>query len=85
MIVMINIILRGIFAMFFSTIAYYVSMPMLFAVAYEWAFWVSATPQQIVIRDNLYGVFLILPALWIGVIIFWMYSAVSRRTTDAYA
>ena len=85
MIVIIKIILRGIFSMFFSTIAYYVSMPMLFAVAYEWAFWGDATPQQIVIRDNLYGVFLILPALWIGIIIFWMFSAVSRKTSDAYA
>ena len=56
---MINIILRGVFAMFFSTIAYYVSMPMLFTVAYTWAFWGEATPQQLVIRDNLYGVFLI--------------------------
>ena len=81
---MINIILRGVFAMFFSTIAYYVSMPMLFTVAYTWAFWGESTPQQLVIRDNLYGVFLILPALWIGIIIFWMFTAVSRRTTDQY-
>ena len=81
---MINIILRGVFAMFFSTIAYYVSMPMLFTVAYTWAFCGEATPQQLVIRDNLYGVFLILPALWIGIIIFWMFTAVSRRTTDQY-
>lgn len=81
---MINIILRGIFAMFFSTIAYFVSMPMLYELAYQWAFWSQATPEQIVIRDNLYGVFLILPALWIGVILFWMYSAVGRKDVDAY-
>ena len=81
---MIQIILRGVFAMFFSTIVYFVSMPMLYEIAFEWTFWVGATPEQLVIRDNLYGVFIILPALWIGIILFWMYSAASRKDVDAY-
>jgi len=70
--------------MFFSTIVYFVSMPMLYEIAFEWTFWLAATPEQLVIRDNLYGVFIILPALWIGVILFWMYSAASRKDVDAY-
>tara|TARA_B110000467_G_C18184787_1_gene402625 strand:- start:474 stop:647 length:174 start_codon:yes stop_codon:yes gene_type:complete len=57
---------------------------MLYEIAFEWNFWVGATPEQLVIRDNLYGVFIILPALWIGIILFWMYSAASRKDVDSY-
>lgn len=81
---MINIILRGLFYITFSTVAYFIAMPVVFEIGFNLPFWETATPEQLVYRDNYYGIFLILPAVWISLIGFWMYTSVNRKTGQVY-
>ena len=55
-------------------------MPMMYDLAYEQPYWDTAPTEQLIIRDNLYSIFLILPAFLIGAIILWAYKAVTRNT-----
>jgi len=55
-------------------------MPMMYDLAYEQDYWNTAPTDQLIIRDNLYSIFLILPAFLIGAIILWAYKAVTRNT-----
>ena len=55
-------------------------MPMMYDLSYEQDYWDTAPTEQLIIRDNLYNIFLILPAFLIGAIILWAYKAVTRNT-----
>lgn len=55
-------------------------MPMMYDLAYDQPYWDEAPLEQLIIRDNLYNIFLILPAFLIGAIILWAYKAVTRQT-----
>jgi Na+/phosphate symporter len=59
-------------------------MPVMYQLAYTQPYWATAPANQLVIRDNLYNIFLILPIMTIGAIILWMYMASARKDQGTY-
>jgi len=80
----IRIVITSALAVFVTGFASMVFMPMMYELAYQNDYWVSAPDDQLVIRDNIYNIFLLLPAFLIGAIILWAYLAATRKTADEF-
>ena len=61
-----------------------VLMPMLYELSFENDYWNTAPTSQLVIRDNIYNIFLLLPAFLIGSVILWAYLSATRKTADEF-
>ena len=77
----INIIINAGISIFATGLMSLIFMPVMYDLAYEHAYWDSAPVDQQIVRDNLYNIFLILPAFLIGAIVLWSYKAVTRQTS----
>ncbi len=75
----INIIINAGISIFAVGMLSIMFMPTMYSLSYEHAYWETAPTDQIIIRDNLYNIFIILPAFLIGAIVLWAYKAVTRR------
>ena len=80
----IQIVVRSSLAIFLTGFASMVFMPLMFELAIENSYWETAPTQQLVIRDNIYNIFLLLPAFLIGAIILWAYLSATRKTADEF-
>ena len=76
----INVIINAGISIFAVGLMSILFMPLMYDLAYETPYWETAPTEQLIIRDNLYNIFLILPAFLIGAIILWAYKAVTRQT-----
>ncbi len=75
----INIIIKAGVSVFATGLMSLLFMPVMYDLSYAHGYWDSAPVEQLIIRDNLYGMFLIMPAFLIGAIILWAYSASTRQ------
>ena len=76
----INVIINAGISIFAVGLMSLLFMPLMYDLAYTHQYWDTAPTDQLIIRDNLYSIFLILPAFLIGAIILWAYKAVTRQT-----
>ena len=80
----IQIVVRSALAIFLTGFASIIFMPLMFELAFENDYWDSAPTEQLVIRDNIYNIFLLLPAFLIGAIILWAYLNSVRKSADEF-
>lgn len=80
----IQIVVTAALSIFVTGFASMVFMPMMYELAFENPYWNSAPAEQLVIRDNIYSIFLLLPAFLIGAIILWAYLNATRKTADEF-
>lgn len=80
----VSIVLSSALAIFVTGFASFVFMPMMYELAYTNDYWDTAPDQQLVIRDNIYNIFLLLPAFMIGAIILWAYLNATRKSVDEF-
>jgi len=80
----VQIVVTTALAIFLTGFASMVFMPMMYTLAFENDYWDSAPSEQLVIRDNIYNIFLLLPAFLIGSIILWAYLNATRKTADEF-
>jgi len=78
------IYITGGISIFATGLLSLIFMPVMYNLAYISPYWLTAPEEQLVIRDNIYNIFLILPIATIGAIILWMYMASARRDTQYY-
>lgn len=79
-----NTYINGGIAIFATGLMSLLFMPVMYNLAYTNAYWDTAPVDQLILRDNLYNMFLLLPIMTIGAIILWMYLASGRRSEDDY-
>lgn len=75
----VNIIIRGLFAIFGIGAVMFTMMPTIYQVAYNLDIWNNMPTDLLMIRDNLYSVFLAMGIISLGVAILWMFSAATRK------
>jgi len=75
----INIIIKSGVSIFAVGLMSLMFMPTMYDLSYNHIYWDTAPIDQLIIRDNIYNMFLIIPAFLIGAIILWAYSASTRR------
>lgn len=75
----INIIINAGVSIFAVGMLSIMFMPTMYDLAYTQAYWNTAPTDQLIIRDNIYSIFITLPAFLIGAIILWAYKAVTRQ------
>lgn len=66
-------VLRGMISIFAISIALVSFMPAVWDLYYQEDLWVNVSDQGIIIRDNIYTIFQILPLFMIGSVLLWMY------------
>lgn len=79
-----NTYINGGIAIFATGMLSLLFMPVMYNLAYESPYWDTAPAEQLVIRDNLYNIFLLLPVMTIGAIILWMYLSSGRRSSEDF-
>ncbi|SVC86906.1 uncharacterized protein METZ01_LOCUS339760 [marine metagenome] len=82
----INIIIRTVIAIFSIGLGFMIGMPIMYELAYNASWWDNANSQSLVLRDNLYSIFMLMPLILISVVVLWAYMAATRKTVyDEYA
>ncbi len=76
----VNIIINAGVAIFATGLLSILFMPLLYQLAYENDYWTTAPQAQLIIRDNIYNILLIIPVFLIGAIVLWAYKAATRET-----
>ena len=73
-------------ACFMIGLVYMIAMPIMYEISYNASWWESAPSESLVLRDNLYSLFTLLPLILLSIVILWAYMASSKRTVyDEYA
>ncbi len=80
----IQIVIRASLAIFVTGFASMVFMPLMYELSFQNDYWDTAPTNQLVIRDNIYNIFLLLPAFLIGSVILWAYINSTRKTVDEF-
>jgi len=75
----INIVIRLLIAWFGIGALYFAMMPVIHEFAYNLTLWNSMPQNLLVIRDNLYSVFLITGIIAFSVTVLWAYSAATNK------